>query len=200
MHDPNIQNTTKEDYYLRVYSEACITLRHYSNSSLTVRAASIVQGIALLIAWVSVEFNHKSGYTIAIPIAGFLFTWLLYRFHKGYFEATEIFYESAANIEKKLFDEDCRPHAKYLSIHKEKYSDKSKIFFTINAPFTLVGSLFFCAFLISMIKYKYIFNYLPNIVEFIGYGTTHCADLKAKVLQVFESIKIFFVNLLLLAA
>lgn len=167
MHGPTSKATTKEGDYLLVYSEACSTLRHYSNSSLTVRITSIVQGIALLIAWAYVVFKDKSGYTVAIPIAGFLFTWLLYRFHKGYFEATEIFYGSAANLERKLFDEDCRPHAKYLKLHQEKYSDKSNIFLTINAPFTLVGSLFFCEFFISLIRYKELFIHLINTAKSI---------------------------------
>lgn len=136
---------------LKSYAEACNTLRHYSNASLTVRITSIVQGIALLIAWAYVLTRSESQYKYAviIPIAGFLFTILLYRFHMGYFRATEVFYRVTAKIEEKFFDEDCRPHSMYQSLHKEMYNNFWGCFFTINVPFTLVGSLFCIALAIS---------------------------------------------------
>ena len=77
--------------HLKAYSEACNTLRHYSNASLTVRLASIVQGIAILGAWVVALTQKISPLMIGFPIGGLIFTALLYRFHLGYFRAATFF-------------------------------------------------------------------------------------------------------------
>ena len=136
---------------LRAYTEACNTLRHYSNASLTVRLASIVQGIAILGAW-ALSFTQKmSALMIVFPIAGLLFTYLLYRFHFGYFRAANFFSEVAATMEKKFFDEDCRPMAAYNKEHEEMYGNIWGRMFTLNAPFALIGTLFVVALLVTLL-------------------------------------------------
>jgi hypothetical protein len=134
----------------KAYSEACNTLRHYSNASLAVRSASIVQGLAILFPWAYAltQSQPKAFYALALPIAGLIFTALLYRFHLGYFRATSFFYDIAGQMERKLFDEDCRPIATYNLRHDEIYKSWWSRFTTLNAPFTLIG-LFFVAALIT---------------------------------------------------
>jgi hypothetical protein len=79
---------------------------------------------------------------VALPIAGLLFTSLLYRFHLGYFRATAFFYEVAARMEEKFFSEDCRPIAAYHKRHEEIYGNIWGRIFTLNAPFALIATLF----------------------------------------------------------
>lgn len=135
---------------LKAYAEACNTLRHYSNASLTVRLASVVQGIAILGAWVVAFTQEKPELMIVFPIAGLLFTALLYRFHLGYFVATKFFYKTAAQMEEKFFEEDCRPIASYNKEHEKIYGNIWNRVFTFNAPFTLIGTLFGVALLVAI--------------------------------------------------
>ena len=135
---------------LKAYSEACNTLRHYSNASLTVRLASVVQGIAILGAWAVAVTQKMSPLMIVFPIAGLLFTALLYRFHIGYFRATGFFYDVASRMEEKFFDEDCRPISAYHKMHAEIYNNIWRRVFTLNAPFTLIAILFVLALLITL--------------------------------------------------
>ncbi len=60
---------------------------------------------------------------IGLPIAGLLFTTLLYRFHLGYFRATVFFYDMASQIEEKFFSEDCRPIGAYHKKHAVMYAN-----------------------------------------------------------------------------
>lgn len=134
---------------LKAYSEACNTLRHYSNASLTVRLASVVQGIALLVAWALALTQKNPLLMILLPLAGLLFTILLHRFHLGYFRATGFFYEVTARMEEKFFSEDCRPISAYNKRHEELYKKIWNKTLTLNAPFTLIGILFVVALLIG---------------------------------------------------
>lgn len=137
---------------LKAYSEACNTLRHYSNASLTVRLASIVQGIAILGAWGLALAQGKASLMLGLPIAGLIFTILLYRFHMGYFHATEFFYDFAAKMEEHLFEEErYRPIAEYNRKHEVDYGNIWGKVFTLNAPFTLIGSLFVLALVLTII-------------------------------------------------
>ena len=86
---------------------------------------------------------------IVFPVAGLLFTGLLYRFHLGYFRATGFFYNIAAKIEEKFFEEDCRPIAMYNVEHEKVYGNIWGKTFTLNAPFALIGTLFVMALLIT---------------------------------------------------
>lgn len=143
---------TEEISSAQAYTEACSMLRHYSNASLTVRITSIVQGIALLVVWAYVFIRDQSQYAITVPIAGFLFTWLLYRFHQGYFRATQFFYETASQIEELFASKDCRPLSKYMVANRDMHSNLWSIFLTINVPFTLIGCLFLIAFIASILR------------------------------------------------
>jgi len=134
---------------LKAYSEACNTLRHYSNASLTIRLASVVQGIAILVAWVVALTQKAALLMIALPIAGLLFTILLHRFHLGYFRATAVFYKLAAKMEEKFFSEDCRPMASYHKKYEEVYGNIWGRILTLNAPFLLIAILFVFALLTS---------------------------------------------------
>jgi len=136
----NINQTT-------AYAEACNTLRHYSNASLAVRSASIVQGLAILFSWgYALNQSHpKAFYAFGLPFAGLLFTGLLFCFHFGYFRATGFFYDQAAQMERKFFEEGCRPIGAYNLRQKEFYRSASSKLFIRNAPFTLIGLLFIAA-------------------------------------------------------
>jgi hypothetical protein len=136
---------------LKAYAEACSTLRHYSNASLTVRLASVVQGITILGAWAIALTQRIPSLMIALSSGGLLFTFLLYRFHVGYFRATVVFYEVAEKMEEKFFDEDCRPIATYNMMHKVLYSSRWSKAFTLNAPFALTGTLFVLALIITIL-------------------------------------------------
>lgn len=140
-----------ESDQLKAYAEACNTLRHYSNASLTVRLASIVQGIAILGAWAIALVQGKSLLIVGFPIGGLLFTFLLYRFHLGYFRATNSFYKIAADMESKFFEPGNRPIDSYNKEHEKLYSSKWGKTFTLNAPFTLIGTLFGMALLTSIL-------------------------------------------------
>jgi len=63
----------------------------------------------------------------------------------GYFRATAFFYDAAGQMERKLFDEDCRPIAAYNLRHDEIYKSAWSRFTTLNAPFTLIGVFFMAA-------------------------------------------------------
>ncbi|MDJ0692407.1 MAG: hypothetical protein QNJ41_28450 [Xenococcaceae cyanobacterium MO_188.B32] len=137
--------------HLKAYSEACNALRHYSNASLSIRTASVVQGIVLLGAW-AVAITQKSHLVeILIPIIGLFFTILLYRFHMGYFRATEFFYKAAAKMEERLFEEGCRPFAEYDRKHDEIFGSPIEKLLTLNAPFTLIGAMFGLTLIVSAI-------------------------------------------------
>jgi hypothetical protein len=134
---------------LKPYSEACNNIRHYSNSSLAVRLVSIVQGIAILGAWAFTFTQKISPLMIVFPVAGLIFTVLLYRFHYGYYRATRFFYMLAAQIEKKFFEEDCQPIAIYREEREKIYRSPWEKILTVNAPFILIGTLFLLALIIS---------------------------------------------------
>jgi hypothetical protein len=139
-----------EAYELKAYSEACNTLRHYSNASLTVRLASIVQGIAILVAWAVALTRKIPLLMFGLPIAGLLFTVLLFSFHLGYFRATQVFYEATAKMEEKFFSKDCRPIDAYNKTHKKLYGNIGTKFFILNAPFVLITILFIFAFFAAL--------------------------------------------------
>jgi hypothetical protein len=129
----------------RAYQEACAMLRHYSNASLTVRLASVVQGIAILGAWAVALTQKISQLMIILPIVGLLFTALLYRFNRGYFRATQFFYGISAQMEERLFDVGFRPATAYVRRHEKIYRSSWAKVFTLQAPFTLIAILFLVA-------------------------------------------------------
>jgi hypothetical protein len=135
------------------YAEACNALRHYSNASLAVRSASIVQGLAILFPWAyALSQAHPNVlYAFGLPFAGLVFTGLLYCFNFGYFRAVKFFYDQAAQMERKLFEEDCRPIAAYNLRHDELYKSTWSKFFILNAPFTLIGLLCIAALIADVL-------------------------------------------------
>jgi hypothetical protein len=143
--------TNSSEEKLKVYSEICNIFRHYSNASLTVRVLLIVQGMALLIAWAYVITKSEPKYALFFPICGFIFTWLLYRFHMGYFRTTIFFANQASNIEKELFEKMYRPITAFQEYHKGLFDNFYGKFFTLNAPFTLIGILFILVFIINLV-------------------------------------------------
>ena len=144
----------------KAYSEACNCIRHYSTASFGVRVGSIVQGLTILYAWVSVlapASPHVACGTnpqlaivlFGLPIAGLILTVLLYRFHNGYFTASEFFYKAAAKMEEALFDAEYRPIAGYDKEHDWSYRRAWKRQTVVNAPFMLVGTLFVAALIVD---------------------------------------------------
>jgi hypothetical protein len=137
---------------MKAYAEACTTMRHYSNASLSVRLASVVQGIAMLAGW-AVAISQKAHLVVALlPVVGLLFTALLYRFHMGYFRATTFYHDMAAAMEEKFFEDGCRPFAAYNKKHDELFGSFTGRFLTLNAPFTLVGTIFLLAAIGSLVS------------------------------------------------
>jgi len=138
---------------LKAYSETCGNLRHYSNASFAVRAASVLQGFAILIPWANAVTQKapNTPYVLSLPIAGIFFTFLLYRFHRSYYRAAGFFYEQAARMERKLFDEGFWPMDAYTIHHEKLYSRLVSRLFTLDAPFVLIGTFFVAAFVISLI-------------------------------------------------
>ncbi|MCW5211782.1 hypothetical protein VU04_02600 [Desulfobulbus sp. TB] len=136
----------------KAYAEACNIIRHYSNASMTVRVMSVVQGIAILGGWVVAMNGGKGFHQQVLPMFGIIFTFLLYRFHLGYFNATAYFYELASKMEQTLFDEEFRPIDSYHNYHEDKYKGLFGKLFTLNAPFTLIGFAYICALITSIIK------------------------------------------------
>ncbi len=137
---------------LKAYTEACNTFRHYSNASLQVRLASVAQGIVLLGAWALAVLHKSQHIEIFVPISGLFFTGLLYRFHMGYYRATESFFKAAAKMESKFFDEDCRPVTGYNQEYEMRFGSRKEKILTLNAPFTFVGAMFLLALIISAIR------------------------------------------------
>ncbi len=131
---------------IKAYEETSNTIRHYSNASLTVRVMSVVQGVAILGAWVVAVNEKQLFHQFTLPIFGLIFTFLLYRFHLGYFNATGFFYDLASKMEQELFDEGFRPINAYHTFHEKKYSGLLGKLFTLNAPFTLIGLAYIGAF------------------------------------------------------
>ena len=140
----------------KAYSEACNMLRHYSNASLAVRSTSVVQGLAILFPWANAvtQAQPNSFYVFILPVAGLIFTVLLFRFHMAYFEAAKHFAESVASMEQKFFDKDCWPMVAYNEIHKKKYDDSAfRRHTTVNAPFILIGTFFVLALIVDIVVF-----------------------------------------------
>lgn len=140
---------------LKAYSEACNTLRHYSGASLTVRLASVVQGVGILVAWAYAMSQKISALMVLFPFAGLIFTALLYRFHLGYFRATGFFYDTITKMEARLFDDEFRPMTAFHNEHAELYRTFFSRFFTLNAPFALVSTLFVFAIFTTLWVLKF---------------------------------------------
>lgn len=136
---------------LQAYEQACENMRHYSNASLTVRIISVGQGIALLSAWAFNVARTDVFLQITLPIFGIIFTVLLFRFHKGYFRTTLVFYDIASKIEETLFEKDCRPMSAYKRHHEETYKSLASQYLTLHAPFTLIGIFCMLALIISIV-------------------------------------------------
>lgn len=137
----------------KAYSEACGILRHYSNVSFLVRAASFVQGLAIMLPWTQAIATGGSHFTAVFPLAGILFTVLLYRFHSGYFRATCFFYEAAAKMEEQMFPEGFRPIADYDRRHDEElYKSWWNQLTVLHAPFVFIGMLFTIALIIELCR------------------------------------------------
>lgn len=136
---------------LKAYEETCNLLRHYSNSSLTVRLMSITQGIVLLGGWLMAINGRYEFLLVALPIFGLLFTLFLYNFHLGYYKATEHMYSVASKMESTLFDDGFRPMTSYKLSHEMKYSSILTKLLILNAPFTLIGFSYICALVASFL-------------------------------------------------
>lgn len=135
------------------YSEVCNAIRHYSNLSFTVRTLSIIQGLVILGVWFDNYDKNQYILLITLPIFGLLFTSLIYRFHKGYFDAVSFFIDHARQAEYELFDEGHRPYSSFKIYHVSKYKGKFAQVFILNAPFTFIGMLFVVALFLTTCKY-----------------------------------------------
>jgi hypothetical protein len=147
------EKNNRKDSHEKAYSEACNILRHYSNASLTVRVLSVAQGITILGAWTVALTQKIFPLMIIFPIAGLLFTLLLYRFHIGYFSATAFFYDKAAQMEEELFGSEFRPIDAYNKKHDELYGNLWGRLFTLNAPFALIAILFAIALVATFLTH-----------------------------------------------
>ena len=137
----------------KLYAEACATLRHYSQASFTVRITSVIQGIVLLGVWCLAVARDVDYVVGMLPPVGMLFTFLLQRFHMGYFRATEFFYGIAGRLEADFADSEHRPFDGYSRQHSIWFDSFAGRYFTLNAPFTLVYIMFAAAFVLSVIHF-----------------------------------------------
>ncbi len=138
---------------LPAYAETCNTIRHYSNASLTVRVMSVVQGMALLGVWAVNLPKGEVATDVVVPLFGLLFTIFLFRFHIGYFKATEYFYKIATRMEKELFASDFRPFGEYDKCHTEWYATQFDRLTILHVPFTFIGLVCCCALLIGVVNH-----------------------------------------------
>ena len=125
-------------------------LRHYSSASLTVRLASVVQGIGILVAWAVALTQRNFLLAVSLPVAGLLFTFFLHRFHLGYFQASKVFSKAAAKMEED-FSADFRPISAHSAWHDNNFQGIRGKLLGLNAPFALIGILFVCALVVSCI-------------------------------------------------
>lgn len=141
------------------YSEGCNFIRHYSNSSLTVRIAALVQGLVLLSAWTFVLLNkpQEPEYLVFVSAFGLAFTGLLYLLHAGYLRATKEYTAAVIDIEGNPNG----PVTVYEKKRKIIYGDEEnktldgkfmKRLVTIHATFSLIGLAFSFCFLVSIVK------------------------------------------------
>jgi len=139
----------------KAYEQACNTARHYSNLSSILRIASLAQGIILAGIWVGAFKEHDQFIQILVSLFGFLLTWLLYNYYRGYMFAWQSFYTSAAKLEEELFGENARPVSNYLNLRAVRYKNLYSRITILYAPYTLIGLFFIVAFLVSVLKYPY---------------------------------------------
>lgn len=128
-------------------------VRHYSNLSFTVRTLSLVQGLILVGSW---TLNYSSCHftlLFLLPFFGLLLTGLIYKFHKGYYDAAGEFIEKAAKIETELFSETARPFSDFKAYHDKRYKSWYSRFVVLNATFTLIATLFVCMLIFTTLKY-----------------------------------------------
>jgi hypothetical protein len=144
------------------YSEACNLIRHYSNLSFSVRILSFLHGLTLLSAWV-LNFSSKNYLILfSIPSFGLFLTFLIYKFHKGYYDASGFVIGEAAKMEESLFIENFRPISSFKIYHAKKYKGKLQKLLILNAPFTFIGILFAILFLITIRSYIFYQCYQQN--------------------------------------
>ncbi len=142
-----------ESKNIKAYEQACNTIRHYSNMSFTTRIVSIVQGLVLLAAWIAANNNEcNKALLIFVSSFGIAFTFLLFFFHRGYWDALEFLYSNVSKMEENLFDEGFRPHHEYNKIHVRKYKKIWRQILIIYAPFTLIGISFTIAMVFSICR------------------------------------------------
>ena len=144
-----------ENINIKAYEQGCNSIRHYSILSSNVRTLTIIQGIVLLVAWITTYKDDKVVLQIAIPGFGLLFTILLALFNYGYYSAAEYFFKSIEKMEEQLFDKSFRVMHGYHLIRVKSYKNIFKRLFVIYAPFTLLTILFFVALIISLNKNKF---------------------------------------------
>ena len=136
----------------KAYEQACNTARHYSNLSSILRIASFAQGLILAGIWVTAFKEHDQFIEILVSLFGFLLTWLLFNFNRGYMFAWQCFYKTAAFLEEGLFDENARPINNYLTLRKVKYKSLYSRITILYAPYTLIALFFLVAFFVSIFR------------------------------------------------
>jgi len=138
---------------IKTYTETCNTIRHYSNLSFSVRVLSLVQGLTIFATWLVNYSKQDYLILISLPLFGLLFTWLIYKFHKGYYDSTGFFIERAIKIEESIANENLKTFTHFKPYHDKMYGSKGAKIITINAPFTFISIIFFIIFLVSGIKW-----------------------------------------------
>jgi len=136
----------------KAYSEACNTLRHYSLLSFNVRNLTVIQGVILLGVWIGGYPTMGPKALVSISLLGCGFTYLLFRFYKGYYIATNFLYNAISKMEEKLFDEDFRPFLGYRNDHDIRYGIPFNRFSILYAPFLVIGIPFILTLAISLVK------------------------------------------------
>lgn len=133
-----------------IYKESCTMLRHYSNSSLTIRVVLIAQGIIVLSGG-GYLFRTNEFKLAAIAAAfGLLFTIVLLLLHKNYQNKCNIFIKVAADIEGCIENTTNRAMQVCDADHKNRNNNITGEIFDINGFFYFM-ILAFAGLLLSAI-------------------------------------------------
>ena len=137
----------------KLYSEGCNFVRHYSNCSLNVRNAALVQGLVLVSACGYIfETLHNPLYLILAALFGLFLTLLLYNMHAGYVRAADTYADATAKVEQRLDPDGGGPVAAYERVREGRYRSTWFRFISIHATFTVI-TLPFLVFLVLGVIY-----------------------------------------------
>jgi hypothetical protein len=118
-----------------VYKEACLMLRHYSNSSLAIRIAVIAQGIIILSGGGYLFRVSEFAFVAVAAFFGLLFTFILLMLHINYRNKCIVFIQVARQIELKITESSERVITIYDIDHRNRNNNFTSEVFVVNGFF-----------------------------------------------------------------